>query len=457
MRAKEIDLTTGSLLPKIVQFSLPMLFTNILQLLFSAADLVVAGRFAGGNALAAIGATGSVHYLFIGLYTNLSAGVNVLAARSFGAGDDQGIDRVVHTSVVASLLLGLMLALLEIGLSRPVLQLMGTPDDVLPLSLRYVRVVACSLPASTLFAFGAAVLRASGNTRTPSVVLASAGGVNVVLNLCFVLGPRLGVLGLALATTISQALSGLVILWLLCRHSGQWRLHLNRLRVHGRTLRDMAWIGIPAAVQGLMFTTANLLIQASVNAFGTDAVSGNTAAGSLDDFVYFSMASMLQTSMVFSGQNYGAGKLDRIRRGSRVCAGFATAIGLILGMVVLLGSDVLLRFYTDSPAQAEFAKLRLVVTCTTYFFCGIMDVYSGFTRGLGSALLPTGVALLCVCGVRVIWVQFIFPLVGTPPMLYLAFTVSWVLCAAGQFAGFHYTLRKQRRHLAAALEESTEG
>ena len=258
MRAKEIDLTTGSLLPKIVQFSLPMLFTNILQLLFSAADLVVAGRFAGGNALAAIGATGSFHYLFIGLYTNLSAGVNVLAARSFGAGDDQGIDRVVHTSVVASLLLGLMLALLEIGLSRPVLQLMGTPDDVLPLSLRYVRVVACSLPASTLFAFGAAVLRASGNTRTPSVVLASAGGVNVVLNLCFVLGPRLGVLGLALATTISQALSGLVILWLLCRHSGQWRLHLNRLRVHGRTLRDMAWIGIPAAVQGLMFTTANL-------------------------------------------------------------------------------------------------------------------------------------------------------------------------------------------------------
>ena len=424
---RTMDMTQGRLLTQVLVFALPIMLSGILQLLFNAADTIVVGRFAGNEALAAVGSVGSLNNMIISLFIGLSVGANVLVARYTGSRNDRAVSDTVHTSVLLSLAGGVLLMIIGVALARPLLELMGSPEDVIDLAVLYVRIIFLGMPVQMLYNFCAAILRAVGDTQRPMYYLTVAGVVNVVLNLVFVIGLHLSVAGVALATIISQAISALLVTRALLNMEGPTRLFLNRLRIHPGKLREIIRIGLPAGIQSSVFSLSNVVIQSSVNSFGSVVIAGNAASSNVGNFVYQAMNTFQQAITCFAGQNIGARKPRRIVSAMKVCMFWAVSFGLVLGMLSCVFGTQLLSLFSADPAVIAAGMERQIIVCAPYFLCGMMDVMTGALRGIGYSLLPMIVSILGACAFRLFWVFTVFAAYPTLPCLMLSYPVSWLL------------------------------
>ena len=441
----EIDMCNGPLLGKMLLFTLPLILSGILQLLFNAADVIVVGRFAGSEALAAVGSTSSLTNLLVNLFIGMSVGVNVLVARYYGGKQEDEVSETVHTAMVISVLGGILLAIIGIVLAKPLLTLMDTPEDVIEYSVLYMRIYFMGMPVMLLYNFGSAVLRAIGDTRRPLFYLTIAGVINVCLNLWFVISLHMGVAGVALATIISQFVSAALIVKCLMQSEGCFRMYLNKLHINWDKFGRIARIGLPAGIQGSLFSISNVLIQSSVNSFGSVAMAGNTAASNIEGFVYTAMNAVHQTAVSFTGQDLGGKKFDRISKILAECLILATVIGLVMGNgVVLLGENLLSLYSTDGEVIA-YGMQRLQIICVMYCLCGIMDVLVGSIRGLGYAIMPMIVSLLGACAFRVVWIFTVFEWDRTLRTLYISYPVSWTLTALVHLICFLIVYKKLLR------------
>lgn len=366
-KSYEMDMCSGPLLGKILVYAIPLMLSGILQLLFNAADVIVVGRFAGHESLAAVGSTSALINLLINVFIGLSIGANVLVAQYFGAGKEKEVQDTVHTAITISLICGLALVFLGIFAAGPLLKIMGTPDDVLEKAILYMRVYFTGMPVLMLYNFGAAILRAVGDTKRPLYFLIAAGVVNVILNLGFVILLHMGVAGVALATVLSQCISAVLVCRCLMKSDSAYRLDLSRLGVRWRTLKRIAQIGLPAGFQGAVFSVSNVLIQSSINAFDSVAMAGSTASANLEGFVYNAMNAVHQTNLSFTSQNLGGGKFERINRILLLCLGVVTVVGVVMGGGFVLLGPQLLRIYSSDPEVIRFGMVRLTIICGMYF------------------------------------------------------------------------------------------
>lgn len=450
-KSYEIDMCNGPLLSKILLFSVPLMMSGILQLLFNAADIIVVGRFAGSSALAAVGSTSSLINLLINVFVGLSVGVNVLVAKYYGGQREKDMSETVHTAVLTSLLSGLFLVILGGIAARPLLHLMGTPDDVLDQAVLYMRIYFLGMPVLMVYNFGAAILRAIGDTRRPLYFLFMAGVVNVALNLFFVIGLGMGVDGGGWATVISEHVSALLVLKSLMEAPGALKLNLKELRIHPKKLKRIVKIGLPAGMQGAIFSISNVLIQSSVNSFGSIAMAGNTASANIEGFVYTAMNAVYQTNLSFTSQNLGGRKYSRINRIMYICLAVVTVVGITLGITAVLAGDLLLGIYSSDAQVLRYGMLRLEIICGTYFLCGIMDCMVGSLRGLGYSVIPMFVSLTGACGFRVLWVFTVFAAYRSLDVLYLSYPVSWAITAIAHMITFRKIRRKIPRQDAVPL------
>ncbi len=441
-RSYEIDMTEGPLLGSLIRFSVPLMLSGILQLLFNAADMVVVGRFAGSHALAAVGSTGALNQLIINLFMGLSIGVNVLVARYYGANQQEDLSKTVHTSILTAAVCGVFLIFVGISLSRPLLEMMETPEDVIDHSVLYMRIIFAGMPALMLYNFGAAVLRAVGDTQRPLYFLLTAGVINVLLNLFFVIVLQIGVAGVAIATVISQCVSAVLVLLCLMRSEGVYRLELKQLRIYKAKLIEMTKIGIPAGIQSCMFSISNVLIQSTVNSFGSIAMAGSTAAGNIEGFIFTCSDSFTQAAQSFVGQNYGAKKMERVSRIMWICTGLVTGATLIAGIGIYLAAEPLLGIYASDPEVVAYGKARMLVVCVPYFTGGLMNIFVGGMRGLGSSLIPMINSIFSVCILRMVWIYTVFALFPTWETLFLSYPVTWSICAVSGLG--LYLLAKKR-------------
>ena len=439
------DLTSGPMLKKIILFSLPLAASSILQLLFNAADVVVVGRFAGSTALAAVGSNGALINLLVNLFVGLSLGANVVAARCFGAKDDEGVRNTVQTSVTLGLVSGFLLAVVGFFAARVLLELMSCPEDVIGLSTLYLKIYFIGMPMTMLYNFSSALLRAVGDTKRPLFCLAVAGLINVVLNLVFVILFSMSVAGVALATIISQTVSACMVTALLVKEKGPLHLDLGHLGFHAGALGQILRIGLPAGLQSTVFSLSNVVIQSAVNSFGSTIVAGNSAASNLEGFVYTAMNAFAQAAVTFTSQNMGARKYQNLNRVVLNCLLCAIVTGVVLGGGAVLAGTQLLHFYSSDAAVIAAGYERLRVICGTYLLCGIMDTLASSLRGLGYSVLPMVVSLVGSCLLRLVWIATIFQLNRTPFMLYISYPISWVLTAAVHLACLLVVRHKMRQ------------
>lgn len=449
-RNYEMDMTSGPLLGKILAFSFPLMCSGVLQLLFNAADIIVVGRYAGHTALAAVGSTSSLINLLVNLFVGLSVGANVLIARSYGAGRMEAVHKGVHTAMLTALVGGIALIFVGLAVSRPMLSLMGTPDDVIDQAALYLRIYFVGAPSLLVYNFGAAILRAVGDTRRPLYFLTLAGVLNVILNLVFVIVFSMGVAGVALATILSQTLSAWLIVLCLMHNTGAFQLVLQELRIDKEQLQEILRIGVPAGIQGMVFSLSNVVIQSSVNSFGSAVMAGNTAASNIEGFVYTCMNAVSQTSMSFVSQNVGAKRFARVDQVVLRCMLLSAGVGILLGNSAYLLGRWLLGIYTPEPQVITYGLYRMSVVCTTYFLCGWMDCLACSVRGLGSSMLPMIVSILGACVLRIIWVMTLFQWERTQLCLYLSYPVSWAITAAVHLICFLILRRKIRTTQPAA-------
>ena len=426
----EIDMLNGPLLGKIIIYAVPLMISGMLQLAFNAVDLIVVGQFAGSNAMAAVGCTSALTNMIVSLFIGISAGVNVLVARFYGANQMQDLKDVVHTAVALSVVGGIFLAILGVFISKPLLVLMGTPDELIDYAAIYMKIYFAGMPFIMLYNFGSAILRGVGDSRRPLYYIAVSGIVNVVLNIIFVRVLYMETAGVALGTVLSQMVSVVLLLRTLLKTDGAYKLIPNELKISKEKLGLMLKIGLPAGVQSCLFSFSNVLLQSSINGFGANAVAGNTAAGNIESFVYTAMNAFYQTSLSFVGQNYGAGEIKRIRKISIISVGLVTLFGAGLGVTAMLFGNSLLKLYGASTTEIEFGLIRLNIVCSTYFLCGIMDTLVGILRGLGYAIMPMLVSLTGACLLRVVWVMTVFQAHKTLNVLYTSYPVTWFVTAS---------------------------
>ncbi len=428
-RRYEMDMTKGPLLPEILIFSGPLILTGILQLLYNAADIVVVGRFAGAASLAAVGSTGSLINLIVNIFMGLSVGASVMVARYYGAGDHKAVQDVVHTSILVALISGIAVGIFGFVMARPILHWMDSPDDVIDLAALYVRIYFLGMPFNLLYNFGAGILRAVGDTRRPLYYLTISGAVNVVFNLILVIVFKMDVAGVAIATVLSQAISMVLVLMCLIRSHTSIHLDLRKLCIKKKALIGIAQVGLPAGLQGSLFSISNVLIQSAVNSFQSVAMAGNAAASNLEGFVYTAMNSIHQADLTFASQNYGAKNIPRVKKTLWNCLGTVTVIGLALGLFIMFFDRFFLGIYNQDPDVIDFGVLRMHIILPTYFLCGMMDVMVGQLRGIGYSVLPMIVSLSGACLFRIIWIMTIFavPEFHTLQVLYISYPVSWGL------------------------------
>ncbi len=429
-KSYEIDMCHGPLFGKILLFSVPLMLSGVLQLLFNAADVVVVGRFAGSQSLAAVGSTSSLINMLTNVFIGLSVGTNVLIAHYYGAGQEKEVSDTVHTSVLLSVACGIILTALGAGLAKPLLELMGTPEDVLDKAALYMRIYFIGMPVMLLYNFGSSILRAIGDTKRPLYYLTAAGVVNVVLNLFFVITLQMDVAGVALATIISQCISVGCIVVCLMKTEGSFQLMPGRLKIHKDKLFRIVRIGLPAGMQGAIFSVSNVLIQSSVNSFGSLVMAGNTAASNIEGFVYTAMNAMHQTAVSFTGQNLGGKQFDRINKVLFQCLAIVMVVGLVFGNGVAFFGRHILRLYSSDVEVIGYGMVRLGIICTFYCLCGMMDTMVGAIRGLGYSVMPMIVSLIGACGLRVLWVMTIFQWERTLLCLYISYPVSWAITFA---------------------------
>lgn len=425
----EMDMCSGPVLKKLLIFAIPLMFSGILQLLFNAADIVVVGRFAGDNSLAAVGSNTALINLLTNLFIGLSVGANVLAARYYGSGEQQELSKTVHTSMLISLYSGAILTVAGIIFAPQLLILMQTPENILSLAVLYLRILFVSMPALMIYNFGSALLRSVGDTKRPLYYLLFAGVINVILNLIFVIVLKLDVAGVALATVISQYISAYLVVRCLMHEQGGIQLVFSELKFDMQKFLAILRIGLPAGFQGVLFSFSNVVIQSSINLFGEIVVAGNSAAANIEGFVYIAMNTFYQAAITFVSQNLGAKqykRIDRIAVASIACVIFT---GILFGWTVLFFGRPLMSIYTDNPEVIEAGIVRMSVIAFTYFLCGMMDVLVGVLRGLGCSVTPMIVSLIGVCGSRFLWLGTVFQMESfhTPMTIFLSYPISWIL------------------------------
>ena len=439
-----MDMTEGPLTTKIIKFTIPVMLTGILQLLFNTADVIVVGRFTGKTALAAVGSTGSLINLLVSLFIGLSIGTNVLVARYQGAKDDKAVSETVHTSIALGIVGGLILLIIGVVATRPLLEMMATPEDVIDQSTLYMRILFFGMPLNLILNFGAAILRAIGDTKRPLYYLTIAGVINLFLNIFLVTVFSLGVAGVAIATVISEGVSCVLILLCLKHETGAIRLYFNRIKINPSKCIDIMKIGLPAGLQGCIFSISNVLIQSSVNSFGSTVMAGNTAASNIEGFVYVSMNSLHQTCISFTSQNFGAGKFKRIKKVLINCLVIVAITGLVLGNSAYFFGKYLLSAYNNEAEVISYGLIRLSIISTMYFLCGLMDVMVGAMRGIGYSILPMIVSLVGACGLRIVWIYTVFMKFRTLDILFISYPVTWTITFLSHLVCYYIVTRKYK-------------
>jgi putative MATE family efflux protein len=438
----------GPLLGSIISYTIPIILTSVLQLLFNAADLVVVGRFCGSISVAAVGATGAITNLIVNLFIGLSVGCGVTVAHGMGSREDEVVHRTVHTAIPMALLSGVVLTVVGVLFSETFLVMMGTPENVLKLSAVYMKIYFAGITFTMVYNFAASILRAVGDTKSPLVFLTIAGVINVLLNLIFVMVLHMNVAGVALATTISQAFSAVAMVVVLMRRTDAAKLSLKKMRFYKIQLKKMLRIGLPAGMQSSLFSISNVLIQSSINSFGDVLMSGNAASGNIEGFLFVSMNAFHQTAVNFIGQNVGAKQYDRVKKIVWTCLGCVAVVGIGLGTLIRVFGEGLLSIYiTDSAEAIAWGLVRLEIICGYYFICGLMDVSTGALRGMGASVSPMIISVLGVCGIRIGWVTTIFqiPQFHTPQSLYISYIFSWAVTFLIQMYAFIKIYRKHTK------------
>ena len=451
-KSNNIDMVSGPLFLNIIRYAVPLMLTGMLQLLFNAADLVVVGRYCGRLSIAAVGATGAIINLIVNLFIGLSVGVGVTVAVSLGAKDDDRCSRAVHTAIPVALIGGAVLTIIGVLFSSTFLTWMKTPSDVLGLASLYMRIYFCGMVPSLLYNYGAAILRAAGDTKHPLYYLITAGVVNVCLNLMFVIFFHMDVAGVALATALSQCLSALLILRFLMKQDAPYKLVPKKLHIYGLELKQIVRVGLPAGIQGSLFAISNVIIQSSVNSFGSVVMAGNSAAANIEGFTFLAMNAIHQTGMNFVGQNVGAHNMSRVRMVKNYCLLDVAVVGLVLGWLSYFFGKQLLSIYIPGDESAiAFGILRMRYLCLPYFLDGMMDVMTGIIRGLGSSMAPMIITIFNICVFRVVWIYTVWriPRFHSLDMLYITYPITWILTFTLLMACYLIIMRRKTAAIAA--------
>ncbi len=448
MKKSANNMLTGPLFSGLLSYTVPIILTSVLQLLFNAADLVVVGRFRGSLTVGAVGATGAITTLIVNLFIGLSIGAGVSVAHAIGSRRTKTLHETIHTVLPASVISGIFLTVVGVFCSEPLLRMMNTPEVQLPLSSLYMKIYFGGITFTMVYNFCAAILRAAGDTKKPLLYLTLSGCINVVLNLLFVVGFGMSVEGVALATVISQAVSAVLVVRALTRREDECRLTLSQIHIYKAPLLKILRIGVPAGLQGALFSISNVMIQASINSFGNTVVSANAAAANIDCFVYAILDSFSQTAVNYTAQNAAAGKYQRVKKISFLCLGCVTVAGLVAGFAAWFFGPWLLRIYiTDSPEAIEYGMIRLAMVCLPYFICGLMDVATGMLRGIGASITPMVLCVLGVCGLRIVWIATVFrlPAFHSPQSLYFTYPLSWLITFVLQIIAYVVIFRRYTR------------
>lgn len=447
---------SGSILPKLLKFSLPLMLSSVLQLLFNAADIIVVGNFASEHSLAAVGSTTALINLITNLFLGLSTSSNVLSANYMGAGDDDRVSKTVHTSLLISVISGLILTVIGVAFTEQMLIWMQTPEEVLNLSAVYLRIYFGGMVAMMIYNFGSALLRSKGDTKRPLYYLALSGVINIILNLVFVICFNMDVAGVGLATVISQCVSAFLVVRCLYKETDAFHFDFRKLKIDKKIMSKIFSIGIPAGFQGVVFSLSNVVIQSSVNSFGPVVMAGSAAAASIEGFVWVSMNSFSQGALTFTSQNIGAGKYSRVNKIALIACSCAAVAGLVLGNLAYLFGTFLLGIYDPRPEIIEPGLIRMGLVCVLYFTCGLMDCIVGSIRGMGYAVTPTIVSLLGACGLRILWIFTIFqiPEYHTEFMLFVSYPVSWTITFLVHFICYIFMRRKFPKQDAPAQNEA---
>lgn len=438
----EIDMCNGSIMDKLISFSIPLMLSGILQLLFNAVDIIVVGRFTGSQALAAVGSTTALINVFTNLFIGVSLGANVLAARFYASGRKKEMSETVHTSILFALLSGIVMVFVGLFFSRAALELMDTPADVIDQSALYMQIYFAGMPFFMLYNYGAAILRAVGDTKRPLFFLVIAGGGNAGLNLFLVIVLHLGVAGVAIATVIAQMISCILVLRCLYQSTGSYQLRISRLTLKWTYLKQIFQVGIPAGIQSTVINFSNVLLQSSVNSFGSVAMAGYTAANNIFGFLFAAVNSITQACMSFTSQNYGVGKWKRMDRVLLNCMLLTVIVSLVLGGGSYLFGPELLRIYTSDAAVIQCGMEILLYTTVTYFMCEIMDLFPGALRGMGCSAVPMLLSVIGTVGTRVVWIFMVFPKYRSLDILFISYPASWLVTIALQVVCYYFVRKK---------------
>ena len=447
MKKRTIDMTQGNIFKTLIKFTIPIIIANVLQTLYSAADMIVVGKFAGKESLAAVGSTTPAINIMITVFIGMSSASNVIVARKFGAGNKAGVEKAMHTAMALCIVGGIVLAFAGVFLSKSILTLMNCPADVINLSVLYMRIYCLGIPAMLLYNFGSAITRALGDSRRPTYYLAASGLINVALNLVLVIGFEMGVAGVAIATITSQIISATLVVINLRRFDEETRLSMRKIRFYGNELREMLLLGIPAGIQSSIFTFSNLIIQSSINSCGSATMAGNSAGSSVENIFYVATSAFFHSIITFMGQNIGAKRFDRIKKGYWVGFSSAGALGLVLSAVLILFAEPLVSIYTDSKEAIQIGAERIIIIGGTQFLCGLMEVAAGALRGIGVASRSMITCLIGVSGVRLLmnWIGAPFANPEDLKILYYSYPISWILTTVALTVSFFSIVNSRER------------
>lgn len=449
-KTAKINMLEGPLFSSIIRYTVPIILTSLLQLLFNAADLIVVGRYCGEVSVAAVGNCGSITNLIVNLFIGLSVGTGVTVAHALGANKPDTVHRLIHTALPTAIVSGFVVMIIGVRFAKNFLQLMNTPDTVLPLSTIYMRIYFAGAVFIMVYNFCASILRAAGDTRSPLIYLSIAGIINIILNIIFVTLFNMNVAGVALATTISQGVSAVLVVRALMRRTDACKLILSKMRFYKAQLFDILRIGLPAGLQSSLFSISNVIIQSSINSFGDILMSGNAAASNIEGFVYVILNAFHQSALNFTGRNVGARQYKRVAKVFRICLACVIAAGAIFSTIAcLLGPFLLSIYIPDSKEAVSWGMIRLCYICIPYFLCGMMDVSTGVLRGMGASIIPMIISVIGVCGIRICWIYTIFqiPQYHTPQCLYFSYTISWSATFICQMIAFLIIYHKQTRQI----------
>ena len=446
-RKFEIDMTEGPFLSKIIRFAIPLVFTGILQSLYNAADLIIVGQFEGDIALAAVGSTNSLTNLVVGLFMGLSAGAGVSVAHYLGAKREKEVSGVLHTAILISVILGALVSVIGFTLAPTMLKMMGNPDDVIEYSIMYIRIIFLGMPASLIYNYAAAMLRSTGDTKNPLIFLSISGLVNVALNVILVAFFSMGVAGVAIGTIAAQYLSAVMIMVHLSRLDGCMKFSVRKLKINPRKLKKILYIGIPSGLQGSLFSLSNVIIQASINSFGSNTMSGSAASGNIEGFIYIALNAFYHASLNFVGQNVGAKKFQNVKKIVMCSVGTVVVVGFVLQGLVLIFSRQLIGLYAEGEEAIHQGVVKMFVIMSLYFLCGIMEVFSGALRGMGRSVTSMLISLSGACLFRIVWIETVFKLVKTPESIYVSYPISWALTSVCSMIFLIMAVKKESKKI----------